>query len=647
MIRRWSLSEHTWTLRGWRQHDWERSSNAVRLDDGQPDVPPVPARVPGSVRGALVAAGIVPSPYRGTDSRASEWIENRHWTLTTALTDDQRSAATDGARLVLRAEALDHAGEVLVDGRRVGGFRGAAIPVEVDLTEAVAAGGRELTVVFTDVPDDLGQIGRTSRIRDVKARFGYGWDWTPRIVQIGVVGPVVLEARTGCRVDDLVVLTDPDGDPALLVSAVLRDPDGTVVDGHLDVRLRGPGAGTVTAQVAADGATHRVAVPGAHRWSPAEPVLHEVEITGPDGDVEIRRVGFRTLRWLPCEGAPDGALPWILELNDEPVFLAGVNWVPIRPDYADVTADDYRVRLQAYRDLGVVLLRVWGGALLEQPAFYELADELGLLVWQELPLSSSGLDNTPPDDAAFAAQLAGIATSYARRIADHPCLVQWGGGNELTEQPQADEIPPPLRDDHPAIVAARQAVSAIDPTRRFVTTSPTGPSMFGLPPQNGLGLHHDVHGPWESSGTLAEWQRYWEQDDALFRSEVGIGGASDLDLLEEFDLTGPTATPQQREDLAQRWRHSSAWWLARFRSWDGEGDLAGWVERDQQRQAEWLALAAATTRRRFPRVGGFVVWLGHDTFPCAISLSVLDFHGRPKPVARALAEAFRAPGEQR
>ncbi len=95
-----------------------------------------------------------------------------------------------------------------------------------------------------------------------------------------------------------------------------------------------------------------------------------VELRDTDGSVADsleRRVGFRAIEWRACEGAPEGAEPWILVVNGAPVFMAGINWVPIRPDYADVSADDYRARLETYRDLGVTMLRVWGGAALEQP----------------------------------------------------------------------------------------------------------------------------------------------------------------------------------------------------------------------------------------------------------------------------------------
>jgi len=69
-----------------------------------------------------------------------------------------------------------------------------------------------------------------------------------------------------------------------------------------------------------------------------------------------------------------------------------------------------------------------------------------------------------------------------------------------------------------------------------------------------------------------------------------------------------------------------------------------YVEWSQQRQAELLRIAAECCRRRFPRCGGFIVWMGHDCFPCTSNTAIIDFHGRPKPAARALAEVFLRPG---
>ena len=649
MRARWNLSTAagaTWTLTGWRQNDWEFADNFVRVD-GRADVPGVAASVPGSVRGALTAAGVTPAPWAAEHSRDSEWIENRHWTYDTVLTDEQVASVTDPeadpqTRLVLCADSLDFAGSVLLGATVVGTFEGAALPLEFDLTDAVRDGQRNLRIAFTRLPDDIGQIGRTSLVRDWKARFNYGWDWTPRIVQIGIAGPIALETRVGDRLTELLVSTDlVDGAGVLRVQASSESGSAAAT-----LTLTGPGGLQWEQPIIADGSPQTHLVPGVQPWhdhTTGDQPLYELTVALPGQDEQRRTVGFRSITWEQCEGAPAGAEPWICVVNGTRVFLGGINWVPIRPDYADVTQEQYRERMETYRGMGVVVLRVWGGALREQDEFYRLADELGFLLWQELPLSSSGLDNTPPADPELAGEFAAIAASYVRDIGHHASIILWGGGNELTDPLPTDGTPPrPLDDEHPIIAPARKVFTRDDPGRRFVTTSPTGPRVWGDPAEFGTGVHHDVHGPWETAETPEQWRDYWDRDDALIRSEVGMGGASDLALLREFDLDVPVDTEADRVALQRLWSHSSAWWLGPVRTWDWVGGMAAFVDYSQQRQAELLGYAAKVTRDRFPRVGGFIVWLGHDTFPCAVSLSVLDFHGHRKPVADALAAAFRS-----
>jgi beta-mannosidase len=81
----------------------------------------------------------------------------------------------------------------------------------------------------------------------------------------------------------------------------------------------------------------------------------------------------------------------------------------------------------------VNMLRIWGGGFLERQVFYDLCDEKGLLIWQEFPLCSSGLDNCPPDDEKSIEQMSKFAESYIQRIQHHACLFLWCGGNELED----------------------------------------------------------------------------------------------------------------------------------------------------------------------------------------------------------------------
>jgi beta-mannosidase len=99
----------------------------------------------------------------------------------------------------------------------------------------------------------------------------------------------------------------------------------------------------------------------------------EVELRGSDGgrrDFDLRLVGFRSVEWRSCEGAPAGADPWICAINGVPVFLQGVNWTPVRPNFADVTEKEVFRLFDQYKTMGCNILRVWGGAVLEKESFY-------------------------------------------------------------------------------------------------------------------------------------------------------------------------------------------------------------------------------------------------------------------------------------
>ena len=216
-------------------------------------------------------------------------------------------------------------------------------------------------------------------------------------------------------------------------------------------------------------------------------------------------------------------------VNGQPIFLQGVNWTPIRPNFADVTDADYRKRLELYRDLGCNLLRVWGGAFLEKECFYDLCDELGLLVWQEFPLSSSGMDNWPPEDASQhrrAVRDRRDPTSSAASITSRCCAGAAATSCRAASTGSKTGGGKPVDLSHPLIRRFAEIVAREDPGRRFLPTSSSGPRFSADPADYGKGLHWDVHGPWKAEGTSTDWTEYWSKDDALFRSETGSPGAS-------------------------------------------------------------------------------------------------------------------------
>lgn len=653
-----SLASLEWSVTGFMPYAWEWGKPGEAASDPRAEVAAVPAPVPGSVQQALLDGAVIPRWYDGLRSRDSEWVEHRHWLYRAEIPQDWLEP---GARARLICYGLDYAGLVRWNGTIVGRFRGTFVPHVFELPAPERSGGpATIEVVFTESPPWLGQLGYTSRMTDWKARFNYGWDWTSRIVQIGIWDDVVFETVPDAAFGEVTCCAELDDagvgtvDVAWQIERGYGDADGNlgVVASVVD------SDGTTVASERASALSESVVcrIPDVDLWwpngvGPQRCYLLRLELRDGDDsvlDADERAIGFRRIEWRRCEGSPEGALPWICVVNGTPVFLQGVNWTPVRPTFADVPEREVEERLRTYRRMGCTVLRVWGGAVLESERFYEMCNELGLLIWQEFPLSSSGLDNWPPEDPRAIEEMAVIARSYVNRRKHHPCLLMWCGGNELQGGPNGEKrgVGRPIDAAHPMAARLVETVAELDPGRRFVATSPSGPRFGADAAEYGQGLHHDVHGPWSLPGdSFAAAREYWFQDDALFRSEVGAPGASPVEIIAAYSGGLPTMPASADNPL---WRRTSWWieWDDFLRDHEPDSPLAEYVAWSQQRQADALELAAAATKRRFPRVGGFIVWMGHDCFPCTANTAVLDFHGRMKPAAEALSRVFHADPEE-
>ncbi len=428
-----------------------------------------------------------------------------------------------------------------LNGKLAGEFRGSHVPHRFELDSHLVPSRNVLRIVFDLPPRWLGQFGRTSRFTDWKVRFNYTWDWTPRLVQIGFTDAVLLETSNGAEIADFRCAADAESAAGGGVAGMLT-VRGRVPAGRGTVRLVLSGSAGVVREERLSAAAF-TSIGFAWRDLPVEPwqpnlrgsqPLYTVSCDllderGTVLDREQRRVGFRAVAWRACEGAPAQADPWLCVVNGEPLFLQGVNYPPVLPNWADVTREQHRKLLQTYRDLGVNVLRINACGYLESEDFYDLCDEMGLLVWQEFPLTSSGVENTPPSDPRSIGEMSDIARSFIARRQHHASLLMWGGGNELLDK---DMKPYDL--GHPMLAALARVVEEEDPARRYVPTSPGGPRWGIEEPFIGKGLHWDVHGPWRPKTDLAEWTDFWKKADALFYSEIGAPGAAPAQLIRRF-----------------------------------------------------------------------------------------------------------------
>jgi beta-mannosidase len=601
----------------------------------------LPARVPGSVLDDLLRAGEVPNPYVERNSLACEWVPERAWLYRRTL---EVPALRDGERALLRFDGLDHAGTVFLDGEPIARHEGMFVPFEVEL--AVRGGSHRLDVVVEPAPAGEPQWGRTSRVRTHKSRMTYGWDFCPRIVHQGLWQTVSLE------VVDRAVIGDVWARPALtpdLRGASLHVTvacDRATPDARVELALTGPGGVVASAGAASAGTTVEcllhVADPAL--WWPnghGEPIVHRLSVRLLDGDRLIDErsvpVGFRRVELAANEGGPPGARPYTFVVNGRRLYAKGWNWTPVDALYGVPRPDRLGRLLGLAARSGTNLLRVWGGGLIETPAFYEACDRLGLMVWQEFSQSSSLFEGTPSDDRAFVDGMRREAEVIVPLRRNHPSLVAWCGGNEL-EGPDG-----PLDDRAPVLGALRDVVTRLDPDRAWLPTSPTGPRFHNRlhvieTDPDGL---HDVHGPWEHQG-LRDQYRLYDRGTSLLNSEFGVEGMANRRQHEA--LAAPERRwPATRENPVYRHLGGEFWAnepVVQAAFGGRLADLDALRRASQWLQAEGLRYAVEANRRRWPRNSGSIPWQLNESYPNAWCTAVVDHHGDPKPAFWAVARAY-------
>jgi beta-mannosidase len=632
----------------WMWRDAEKPGSRDRLGW-------LPATVPGSVQHDLWQAGEIPNPYAGRNTLLAEWASQRTWLYKKAF---HLPPELRGRRIRLHFEGVDYEAAFYLNGEKLGTHASMFTPVSFEAGSRLRFGEENLlAVVLEPAPAEQPQVGRTSLVRTHKTRMNYWWDFCPRLVHLGIWDGVSLESSGAVSIEDVWVRPlVGDGQPGVPVpvrveielsacsparagvEVTIRDPEGRVVAEDRQEQELANGAGRVSVALEIDrpclwwpnGSGEQPLYSAAVR-------VFDLEAPVVASDERQLAFGLRRLEWAPNEGTrPGEARPYTLLVNGRRVYIKGWNWVPLDLLYGPERPAKLERLLRLARSAHVNFLRVWGGGLVEKQSFYELCDRLGILVWQEFVQSSSGIENTPPDDPAVVAMLAAEARQIVARKRNHPSLAIWCGGNELTTAEGR-----PLDEGHAALAALASAVKQHDPDRLWLPTSPSGPEFSNcleVLDRNPGGMH-DVHGPWEHQGLEGHYALY-NRGASLLHSEFGVEGITNRRTL---DATIPTGEqwPVSLENPA--WFHLGAWWLkeATLRAAFGDlPDVDSTVRAAQFLQADGLRYAVEADRRRKYHNSGSLPWQFNEPYPMAACTSAVDYYARPKPAYYAVRAAY-------
>lgn len=604
----------------------------------------LPAQVPGGVHTDLLAAGWIPDPLVRMQSMLGEWVEHRWWVYRTVV-ECPTIPAEHRAYLVF--EGLDDEAWVWVNQQCLGHHRGPFEPVEYDVTPFFIPGeSLRIQVVFHHVPDEMGQIGKTSSTATQKSRFGYKWDFGTRLVNIGIWQDAYIETRPPVSLEDVYVKTDvsPSGVGSIAVTVqTTYSSESEQAPGVVEVSCYDPSQALVSAEsITVDRETHQaqinLSVPHPQLWFPngygAQPLYRvSVRLTVGDREVDRRiiRTGLRKLSYVHNDGHPE-ALPYVVVVNNQRVYIKGVNITPLDHVYGSVTSDQYKNLVVAMRDANVNLVRINGVGVIEKEVLYDLCDEMGIMIWQELIQTSSGIDNTPSRDPRFLELLQRTAVAAFKQKRNHVSLVLWDGGNELTEVENR-----PVSYSDPVIAALKVLADQWDPDRLFLPTSASGPTEYVSDrPQEG----HDVHGHWQYLGNPRHYT-FYAAGDYLFHSEFGASGLASLPSIRRILQEETPAVRTMQTDSVWRWH--GEWWDTQQRDTALFGtieDLPAFVAASQWVQAEAVRFVIEANRRRKFVNSGSIVWQLNEPWPNIANTSLIEYFGARKMAFYWVRRAF-------
>lgn len=600
------------------------------------------AEVPGSVFRDLLNSGYIDDPYKDDNSIRCEWVSNRWWMY--RLEFDLNQDMT-GNKLNLVFEGLDYKAHILLNGVTLGVHEGMFLKACFDISSLVRDEGNELEVILEHAPDEQSQIGMTELTHTQKSRFNYKWDFSTRLVNLGLYGDVYIESAGITEMSDIHIATnvvEGQGKIDLSYDLMLRSDAGLTLNKVLTYKRTTVFKDAVEKTFVKGNHSVResILVDDPQMWYPnglGEQALYELALSvlcnGEITEKKTYQVGIRSLRYEWNESAPEDSKPYRLIINGEPVYIKGVNMVPLDHLIGTVTRSDYEEVLSLVEEANINLIRVWGGGVIERRDFYDLCDKKGIMVWQEFIQSSSGISNVPSTKPEYLHLMEKVAVEAVKEKRNHVSLTFWSGGNELAD---AEGIPVTEEDENIQIL--KKVIGWYDPDRLFLPTSACGPHEFLDISKKGK--NYDVHGPWKFEG-VREHYHLFNESDSLLHSEFGVDGMSGIESLKGFLSEEHMVLTNMEENLI--WRHHGEWWDTYWRDHDILGHmecLEELIACSQFIQAEGIRYALEANRRRRDNYGS-IIWQFNEPWPNVSCTSVVDYYRQPKMAYYYMKDAYR------
>ncbi len=591
------------------------------------------ASVPGSVYTDLLNSGEIPDPFwRDNEMKILPLMEyDYRYTRDFEISEDVLSYE----HIYLRCYGLDTLAAVEINGEQAGMANNMHRTWIFDVKHLVKAGKNNICINFSSPTKYIRRTYDTHRLEGTedamqgfpylrKAHFMFGWDWGPRLPDCGIWRNIELIAYNRARITDVLIRQYHESGRVRLSVETHIDSDTSEVL-TTEVRVTGPD-GIV---YRGDGKLCEIIIDNPELWWPAgfgKQPLYKVEVTLCGKDIEPDRwtgdIGLRTLTICRESDLDGNGESFCHIVNGVKIFAMGADYIPEDNLLPRRSPERTRRLLEDARLANMNTIRVWGGGYYPDDWFYDICDELGLLVWQDCMFACAVYDLTEEFEKNIREEI----TDNVRRLRRHPSLALWCGNNEMedfvrqgtwvTEKKQAADYIKMYEYIIPEIMKKE------DPDTFYWPSSPSSGGSFETPNDPDRG---DVHywEVWHGLKPFTEYRKY------LFRyaSEFGFQSFPCMDTIERF--TEPEDRNPFSYVMEKHQRNASAngriaEYLSQMYLYPSSFD--SFIYASQLLQAQAMQYGVEHWRRNRGRCMGAVIWQLNDCWP-VVSWSSIDYFG--------------------
>lgn len=611
----------------------------------------LPASVPGTVHTDLLQNKRIDNPFFGTNEKQLQWIENKTWEYETnfSITTEDLTNET----IQLQFDGLDTYAEVILNGQSILKADNMFRVWKIGVKEILKKGQNKLQIVFNSAVKQGRKAARKlpytlpgdKKIFARKAQYHYGWDWGPRFVTAGIWKKVQLNFYNAAVIENVKfeqkTLTDAKAELFFWVTVQCQKSGNYSLHINEKTEVFNLEKGMQQVKVSYE-------IQNPKRWwcnGLGEANLYPFQFFLSQGAQTIDRhelaIGLRTLELV--QDKDQNGKSFYFKLNGVPVFMKGANVIPPDSFMPRVTDSVYKTLVKNAVQANMNMLRVWGGGVYGEDAFYNECDKNGILVWQDFMFACAMY----PGDEAFLKNVKQEVIDNVNRLQNHPSLALWCGNNESDEgwynwgwqkhYKYSDQDSAKIWNDYKRLfheVIPKTLDSLVSKEKNIYW--PSSPSI-GWGRKESL-LQGDSH-YWGVWWGMEPFENY-KKKVGRFMSEYGFQGMPNRETFEAFadkkDLHLNSKAIKSHQKHPTGYQTIQTYMERDYKIPTGFEDY-GYVS--QLLQAEGMKTAIEAHRRAKPYCMGTLYWQLNDCWPVT-SWSSVDYFGHWKAFHYQVKRSF-------